>query len=170
MVSCKSQAWNWIYIVTKINFYPFLSFIWLFFLFIPQISTKGFGKQQKNSALLLKYLHWLEDVLCKKAKLYSLGKQIGLQRLPPGIAVGAHFPLKSYGNSKLARGVSQDNNSQSFPSPWISWWITFTLHIHGWTRSQIWALLRQAAGWEPFLVLWPPQTGFSPAQESISKC
>lgn len=48
------------------------------------------------------------------AKLYSLGKQIGFQLLPPGIAVAAESSFEGNRNNKLAHELSQENNSQSF--------------------------------------------------------
>lgn len=75
------------------------------------------------------------------------------------------LPWKAPWNDKAACGISQDSNSQSFPSPWNRWQITLTEHIHGCTWLQISAPLRQAADSRQFWTHRHLHTPFSPTQQ-----
>ena len=111
--------------------------------------------------------HLLKNVYVK-AELYSLGKQTGIQLLPPGMAAAAESSFaKGHRNDKEACEISQDSNSQSFPSPWNRWQITFTKHIQGYTWLQISAPLRLAAGSRQFWMHRHLHMSFSPTQQSI---
>ena len=129
-----------------------------------QPSVSAIGRIPHQSSLM--DYHSLKNVYVK-AELYSLGKQTELQLLPLEWGSSWVFPWKASWNDKAACGISQDSNSQSFPSPWNRWQITFTEHIHGYTWLQISAPLRQAAGSRQFWTHGHMHTPFSPTQQSI---